>query len=115
MEEKKNPGRDMEWKIERGMHNVEWLNPDNPLMSGDHIAFREEGVLVWGVVTFTPRTLTVTMRVPVEAPAAQETIEPEFPVIFRTDPKRESPASPMGIDRARRLILRLYYSFGKTV
>ena len=103
-----------EGMIDRMLHRVEWIHPDLPLYSGDSIAFRDNGTLVRGIVTFSPRTITVTINVPVDGPSEQETIDSNYPVIFTSHPEEESPASPAGIDRARRLILRLYYSLGKT-
>ena len=101
--------------IDRMLHRVEWIHPDAPLYSGDNIAFRDNGVLVRGVVTFSARSILVAMKAPVEGLSEQETIDPDYPVIFTSHPEEESPASPAGIDRARRLILKLYYSLGKTV
>ena len=104
-----------EGMIDRMLHRVEWIHPEVPLYSGDNIAFRDNGVTVRGVVTFSPRSILVTIKAPVEGLSEQETIAPNYPVIFTAHPEDESPASPAGIDRARRLILKLYYSFGKTV
>ena len=101
--------------IDRMLHRVEWIHPDLPLYSGDCIAFRDNGVLVRGIVIFSPRTITVTINAPVEGPSEQEAIDANYPVIFTSHPEEESPASPAGIDRARRLILKLYYSSGKMV
>ena len=104
-----------EGMIDRMLQRVEWIHPDAPLYSGDNIAFRDNGVLVRGVVAFSPRSILVTIKAPIEGLSEQDTIAPNFPVIFTTHPDEESPASPAGIDRARRLILKLYYSSGKTV
>lgn len=103
-----------EGMIDRMIQKVEWIHPDAPLYSGDSIAFRDNGVFVRGLVTLSPRTIIVTIKAPIDGPTERETIAPNYPVIFTTHPEEESPASLAGIDRARRMILKLYYSLGKT-
>lgn len=100
----------LERKVDRMLNIVEWINPESDIYDGSHIAFRMGEIVIRGIVSLTPRKVEVTMESPQTGITGVETLDADMPVIFTEHPYEISPASLAGKDRARRLLLRLYYS-----
>ena len=106
----------LERKADRMLNNVEWIHPESDIYDGSHIAFRIGETVIRGIVSLAPRMVVVTMESPYTGITGIETIDADMPVIFTEHPYEVSPASLAGKDRARRLLLKLYYSaLGATV
>lgn len=101
---------DLEKKVGRTLTDVEWIHPEADIYDGGHIAFRTGEKVISGVVSLAPRMVEVRMESPYGGISGVETIDADMPVIFTEHPYETSPASLAGKDRARRLLLRLYYS-----
>lgn len=101
---------EMERKIDRMLGSVEWIHPESDIYDGSHIAFKTGEIVIRGIVSLAPRKVEVTMESPKAGITCVETIDADMPVIFTEHPYEISPASLAGKDRARRLLLRLYYS-----
>ncbi len=104
----------LERKVDRMLNNVEWIHPESDIYDGSHIAFRIGETVIRGVVSLAPRMVEVTMESPHTGFTGIETIDADMPVIFTEHPYEISPASLAGKDRARRLLLKLYYSASDT-
>lgn len=106
----------LEREIDRMLNIVEWIHPESDIYDGCHIAFRNGPIVIRGVVSLAPRKVEVTLESPHTGITAMESMDADMPVIFTEHPYETSPASIVGKDRARRLLLKLYYSsLGTTV
>lgn len=105
---------EMERMIDRLLHKVEWVYPEADLYDGGSIAFRNGDETIRGRVALSPRRIEVTLVSPAQGVSENETLDADMPVIFTEHPYETSPASLVGIDRARRLLLKLYCSAGDT-
>ena len=101
---------ELERKIDRMISVVEWIHPESDIYDGGHIAFRIGENVIRGIVSLAPRMVKVTMESPKGDITDSEALDADMPVIFTEHPYEISPASLAGKDRARRLLLRLYYS-----
>lgn len=104
---------ELEKRIDSILHGVEWIHPELDIYDGDRIAFHKDGVLVCGRVSLSPKCIQVTICAPSQGVSEEEILDAEMPVIFTEHPYEASPASLAGIDRARRLLLKLYLSTGE--
>ena len=96
--------------IDRMLNIVEWIHPESDIYDGSHIAFKVGAIVISGIVSLAPRRVEVTMESRKAGNTGVDTIDADMPVIFTEHPYEISPASPAGKDRARRLLLKLYYS-----
>ena len=101
---------ELERKIDRMLNIVEWIHPESEIYDGSHIAFRNGENVIRGVVSLAPRIIEVTMESPNAGITGIETLDADMPIIFTEHPYEISPASLIGKDRARRLLLKLCYS-----
>lgn len=92
------------------MMKVEWIHPEVDIYDGSRIAFRDGEIVVRGVVSLSPKKVSVTLVSPKKEIMGIETLDSIIPVIFTENLDEHSPASPAGIDRAKRLLIKLYYS-----
>lgn len=99
---------ELERKIDRMLHKVEWIHPDAEIYDGGTIAFRNGDKTIRGMVSLSPRYIEVTLTTPANGISESETLDADMPVIFIEHPFETSPASFVGKDRARRLLLKLY-------
>ena len=105
---------ELERKIDRLLHKVEWIHPEAAIYDGDTIAFRDGDKTIRGRVSLSPRYIEVILQTPAIGISEHETLDADMPVIFIEHPYETSPASLVGIDRARRLLLKLYCSIEDT-
>jgi len=104
----------LERKVDRMLNVVEWIHPESAIYDGSHIAFRTGENVIRGIVSLAPRIVEVTMGSPNAGITGIETIDADMPIIFTEHPYEKSPASLAGKDRARRLLLKMYYSVSDT-
>ena len=101
---------EIERKVDRMLNVVEWIHPESDIYDGSHIAFKTGDIVIRGIVSLSPRKIEVTMESPKAGITGYDSIDADMPGIFTEHPYEISPASPAGKDRARRLLLKLYYS-----
>ena len=95
---------------DRMMMKVEWIHPDADIYDGSRVAFRDGELVVRGVVSLSPKKISVTLEFPKKEIMGIETLDSVIPVIFTENLDEHSPASPAGRDRVKRLLIKLYYS-----
>lgn len=96
--------------IDRLLQKVEWIHQEADIYDGDTISFRDNGRIVSGIVKLSPKSIEVTLTSTTPVKTVKATLASEMPIIFTQHPYETSPASIAGKDRARRLLLKLYYS-----
>ncbi len=97
--------------IDKMVRTVEWIQPDTNLYDGDRLAFRHEGILVRGLVELHPRKIKITVELPKAGATGTDMLDSNMPVIFTEHPYEKSPASHVGKERAKRLLISLFYLF----
>lgn len=81
------------------------------LRTGDHIGIVIGGILIWGLVSISPKTLSVEISSPYEGKRLSSEIEMLAPRIWTESPHEGSEANDEGREKAVSLLTELYYSY----
>lgn len=92
---------------------IQWQRPLPVLFSGDEISFIFQGTSVSGAVHVSPKTIGLTMHEPFKGLHDEAHIQASVPLLFTQEPEDGSPANTEGIDCARKMLERLFFSHRK--
>ena len=84
--------------------------PDH-LRTGDYVGIIIGGILIWGLVAISPKTLSVEISSPYEGKRLSSEIELLAPRIWTEMPCEGSEANDEGKKKAVSLLTELYYSY----
>ena len=92
---------------------IQWQRPLPVLFSGDEISFNFQGTSVSGAVLVSPKAIGLTMHEPFKGLHDEAHIQASVALLFTHEPEDGSPANTEGIDCARRMLERLFFSHRK--
>ena len=94
--------------MELTVTDVIWEPMPGPVYSGDRITCKIGDELISGVVTVSPKALTVAMDLPVVGGIAGRSIDCLTPTVFTETPDEGSPANWYGLNTAKEILLAEY-------